>query len=63
MKTAMNVVFTVWLLIGAVAAGQRHYFDQALPTCDTAGTVAVTIAAGPLNYHGVDPVVTCPQPS
>jgi hypothetical protein len=63
MRTAVNVVFVVWLLIGAMAAGQRHYFDQHVPSCDIAGTVAATIAAGPLNYHGVDPVVSCPQPS
>lgn len=63
MRIAVNVVFTVWLLIGAVAAGQRHYFADRVATCDLAGTVAVTIAAGPLNYHGVDPVVSCPQPS
>ena len=35
--------------------------------CTHAGTVAVTILAGPLNYMGVNPKVNCtatiPQPS
>jgi len=61
-KIAVNVVFAVWLLVGAVAAGQRHYFAQP-PSCDVASTVAVTMVAGPLNYDGLDPRVSCPQPS
>jgi hypothetical protein len=34
-------------------------------SCTTAGTIAVTILAGPLNYLGVNPKVDCalPQPS
>lgn len=32
-------------------------------SCDAEATVAVTIAAGPLNYQGLDPKVSCPEPS
>ena len=55
-----------WLVVGAVAAGQRGYFTQAAQSCTTAGTIAVTVIAGPLNYFGVNPKVmncTVPQPS
>ena len=56
----------IWLVVGAVAAGQRGYFgsDQEV-SCKTAGTTVVTILAGPLNYVGANPKITCdlPQPS
>ncbi|GAB0103949.1 hypothetical protein JMUB6875_29230 [Nocardia sp. JMUB6875] len=58
----------VWLIIGAVAAGQRHYYDSAPTNCASTGTIAVTIVAGPLNYLGMNPKigdchVDVPQPS
>jgi hypothetical protein len=55
----------VWLLIGTLAAGQRGYFRGSNETCAKAGTTAVTIIAGPLNYVGLNPKVKCkvPQPS
>jgi hypothetical protein len=55
----------VWLLIGAIAAGQRHYYSGKAENCAKAGTIAVTIIAGPLNYLGANPKVSCkvPQPS
>ncbi|WP_067686637.1 hypothetical protein [Nocardia jejuensis] len=58
----------LWLIIGAVAAGQRHYFDDAPTNCAGASTIAITILAGPLNYAGVNPKiddcnVDVPQPS
>jgi hypothetical protein len=55
----------IWLVIGVIAAAQRNYFSGSRPSCAKVGTVAVTIAAGPLNYVGVNPKVTCevPQPS
>ncbi|MRH90717.1 hypothetical protein GFY24_25315 [Nocardia sp. SYP-A9097] len=61
------LVFT-WLIIGAVAAGQRHYYDSAPTNCASTGTIAVTIATGPLNYLGMNPKVgdchvDIPQPS
>jgi hypothetical protein len=61
-----SLLLLVWLIIGAIAAGQRGYFSSAPTNCAKAGTVAVTIAAGPLNYAGVNPKVhAChlPQPS
>jgi len=60
------VLLVVWLLIGLLAAGQRHYFSGSAQNCAKAGTIAVTIVAGPLNYIGVNPkVASChvPQPS
>jgi len=53
------------LIIGAIAAGQRHYYDSRVKTCAKAGTITVTILAGPLNYVGVNPKLHChtPQPS
>jgi hypothetical protein len=60
-----SVLLVVWLVIGAVAAGQRGYYDGPVGSCTKAGTIAATIAAGPLNYVGVNPRINCtvPQPS
>jgi len=59
----VTLLIIVWLVIGAVAAGQRGYFgeDQEL-SCKTTGDTALTILAGPLNYVGVNPEVTCDVP-
>jgi hypothetical protein len=62
----LGVVVLVWLLIGVVAAYQRDYFKGGAANCATAGTIAVTVVVGPLNYAGVNPKVTnsnIPQPS
>jgi hypothetical protein len=55
----------VWLIIGAIAGSQRHYYTGSDPNCARTGTIAVTVLAGPLNYTGVNPKVSCkaPQPS
>ena len=56
----------VWFAIGAAAAWQRDYFKSGSDTCAHGGTVAATVAAGPLNYVGVNPKIhNChvPQPS
>src|SRR5690349_23581558 len=45
------------LAIGALAAWQRDYFKNDNITCAKAGTIAATIAAGPLNYAGVNPKI------
>ena len=61
-----GVIILIWLIIGAIAAGQRGYFaDDDATNCAEAGTVAVTIIAGPLNYLGLNPKVNCdlPEPS
>lgn len=66
MVRIVGLLVLVWLVVGAVAAGQRGYFSNASQTCGSAGTIAVTVIAGPLNYFGVNPKVTScrvPQPS
>jgi len=59
------LIVLVWLLIGAAAAYQRGYFKTDSSNCAKVGTVAATVVAGPLNYVGVNPKITCviPQPS
>jgi membrane protein YdbS with pleckstrin-like domain len=61
----LGIVVVVWLVIGAIAAGQRHYYSSAKSNCASVGTITVTILAGPLNYIGANPKVHCkvPQPS
>jgi hypothetical protein len=61
----VTVLLIIWLVIGALAAGQRNYFSQDEVNCASAGTIILTIAAGPLNYIGANPKVKCnvPQPS
>jgi hypothetical protein len=68
MRTSIGgALVVIWLLIGLAAAIQRDYFDSSTANCAEVGTVAVTVVAGPLNYVGVNPKVTCdvkvPQPS
>jgi hypothetical protein len=60
-----SLLLLIWLIIGAIAVGQRGYFSGPVGSCTKAGTIAVTIIAGPLNYLGVNPRVNCtlPQPS
>ncbi|HEX6930687.1 MAG TPA: hypothetical protein VF162_00985 [Streptosporangiaceae bacterium] len=58
----LGTVLVVWLIIGAIAGGQRHYYDSN-PGCARAGTIVVTVLAGPLNYLGANPRVNCPRPS
>jgi hypothetical protein len=60
-----SVLLVIWLIIGAIAGGQRHYYNGSNTNCAKAGTIALTIAAGPLNYVGVNPKISCkaPQPS
>ena len=71
MRGLIGLLVVVWLVIGAVAAGQRGYFDgnnKEMQSCNRIATIAVTVVAGPLNYVGVDPKINCdqvdvPQPS
>jgi hypothetical protein len=60
-----SLLFVVWLFIGGFAAGQRGDYSGGIGTCSKAGTIAATVAAGPLNYMGVNPRINCntPQPS
>ena len=66
MMRVVGLLVLVWLLVGAIAAFQRGYFTHAEQNCASAGTIALTVLAGPLNYVGVNPKVTdcnVPQPS
>lgn len=60
-----TLILLVWLVIGAAAAGQRGYFSSNVNNCSSGATIAVTMAAGPLNYVGINPRVACsvPKPS
>lgn len=61
-----GVIVLLWLILGGVAAYERGYFkDSGDASCAEAGTVIVTVVAGPLNWMGVNPKVTCniPEPS
>ena len=58
------ILLVIWLIIGVIAGAQRHYYSGST-SCARAGTIAVTVLAGPLNYVGANPKVHChvPQPS
>ena len=58
-----TIVLFLWLIIGAAAAGQRGYFGSVTMTCSQGATIAATIGIGPLNYLGVDPMISCNWPS
>jgi hypothetical protein len=60
----IGILVVLWLVVGIFAGLQRHYYSGEV-SCAKAGTVAATIAAGPLNYVGANPKVHCtvPQPS
>ena len=57
------VVLVIWLIIGVIAAGQRGYYGSSSASCAHTGTIVATVAAGPLNYVGVNPKVSCHLPS
>jgi hypothetical protein len=64
MKGLVALVIVVWLVIGVVAAWQRGYFgDDKDVGCKRAGDTALTILAGPLNYIGANPKITCDLPN
>ena len=60
-----TVILFIWLIIGAAAAGQRGYYSAPNIGCTEGATIAVTIVAGPLNYVGLNPKISCspPKPS
>lgn len=55
------ILIVIWLVIGAIAAGQRHYYTDRKASCATVSTIVVTIIAGPLNYLGANPKEKCPN--
>jgi hypothetical protein len=58
-----TLILFIWLIIGAAAAGQRGYFSAPNLGCTQGATIAVTIAAGPLNYVGLNPKISCATPT
>lgn len=66
MRSLIALLVIAWLVVGAVAAGQRGYYGNDKDVdCKEFSDTALTIAAGPLNYAGVNPKVKCdvPEPS
>jgi hypothetical protein len=65
LSRVIGILLVVWLIIGAIAAGQRGYYGSAKSNCASVGTIVVTVLAGPLNYVGANPKIHCsvPQPS
>src|SRR5712692_6611528 len=55
-------ILFLWLIIGAAAAGQRGYFSAPNLGCTQGPTMALTIVAGPLNYVGLNPKISCRTP-
>jgi hypothetical protein len=53
-----SVILVFWLVIGCFAAGQRGEYKGPV-NCSNAATAAITILAGPLNYMGVNPQISC----
>ena len=42
-----SVLLIIWLVIAAIAVGQRHYYSGSNPNCAQAGTTALTVLAVP----------------
>ncbi|MBT8162948.1 MULTISPECIES: hypothetical protein [Arthrobacter] len=63
LRRIIGILVILWLLIGAAAAVQRGQFSTPPASCSQAGTIAVTIVSGPLNYLGVNPKIGCQIPS
>ncbi len=62
----LSLLVFVWLVAGVVAATQRGYLTHVSQNCADFGTIALNVAAGPLNYAGVNPKMSncaLPQPS
>jgi hypothetical protein len=66
MRNLIAIVVVAWLVIGVLAAVQRGYFGSGQDVnCKTFSDTALTVVAGPLNYVGANPKVSChtPRPS
>ena len=62
----LSTLLLLWFVIGALAGLQRHYYSGSDASSAKAGTIAVTVLAGPLNYVGANPKIsacTVPEPS
>ena len=58
-----GLIVLIWLVIGAIAAGQRGYYGSSPTNCAHAGNIIATIAAGPLIYVGVNLKISCHLPT
>ncbi len=70
MGRLIGILLVIWLVIGAFAAFQRGYFEDTKTNCSETSDIVLNILAGPLNYTGINPKVTCsdvnvdtPEPS
>ena len=65
MRAVIGVTAIVWMFIGGLAADARGDFYYGSLTCASVGEISLTVAAGPLNYQGLNPEVACtlPRPS
>lgn len=64
MGRVIGIIVVIWLIIGAIAAGQRGYYTgEGDASCASVGTIIVTVIAGPLNYLGVNPEIDCELPA
>ena len=50
-----SILLVIWLIVGAIAAGQRHEFSRAPARCNNLLTIAVTILAGPAQLRRREP--------
>jgi len=64
MRTLLGLAIIVWFGIGLAAAAQRGYFGNDIAVnCKSLGDTVLTIVAGPLNYAGMNPKITCDLPN
>ena len=61
-KVVVAIAALVWLTIGGVAADHRGDFAYGSFSCSSVGEISLTMAAGALNFRGMDPDVSCHLP-
>lgn len=54
-RQLFSVMIVVWLVVGALAAWERGYFQELPTDCARVATIASVISVGPLNYLGMNP--------
>ncbi|MBB4934940.1 hypothetical protein F4561_005834 [Lipingzhangella halophila] len=60
-KSGVPILLVIWLIVGAVIAGQRGYFSGGEESCASIGSAVITVVAGPLNLLGLSPEIECPD--
>jgi len=60
-----SAVIAIWLIIGAIAAGQRHYYNRPVSNCNKAGTIIRHDPGRAAELRRPEPKISCktPQPS